>query len=203
MATSRAIMATKNQKKAKNSVNVYVREGEPVDESYARTLTKPAIQAAVTIQLWQGNITDVNEIAKELAKQVSEVNKGNLERPEAMLLAQAHTLDELFNNLARKAHKQTQLPQYETMLRLALKAQTQCRATLETLSNIKNPPVVYAKQANFASGHQQVNNGVPATRTGESKNQQNELLTELPNETLDTGRTEETITANPAMATVG
>jgi hypothetical protein len=31
--------------------------------------------------------------------------------------------------------------------------------TLETLSAIKNPPVVYAKQANFAAGHQQVING--------------------------------------------
>ena len=43
-------------------------------------------------------------------------------------------------------------------MRLALKAQSQCRATVETLATIKNPPVVYAKQANFANGHQQVNN---------------------------------------------
>jgi hypothetical protein len=47
----------------------------------------------------------------------------------------------------------------ERYLRLALKAQSQSRATLETLSAIKNPPVVYAKQANIAHGPQQVNNG--------------------------------------------
>jgi hypothetical protein len=45
-------------------------------------------------------------------------------------------------------------------MRLALKAQSQCRATLEALANIKNPPVVIARQANFAAGPQQVNNSV-------------------------------------------
>lgn len=30
------------------------------------------------------------------------------------------------------------------------------------LAGIKNPPVVIAKQANIAQGHQQVNNGLPA-----------------------------------------
>jgi len=42
-----------------------------------------------------------------------------------------------------------------------LKAQSQCRATLEALAAIKNPPIVYARQANIAAGPQQVNNGVP------------------------------------------
>ena len=51
----------------------------------------------------------------------------------------------------------------ETYVRLALKAQAQCRATLETLATIKNPPVVYARQANIAAGRQQVNNG-PGSR---------------------------------------
>ena len=42
--------------------------------------------------------------------------------------------------------------------------------TLETLSTLKNPPVVYAKQANIAHGPQQMNNGgVPSTRTEEKK----------------------------------
>ena len=48
----------------------------------------------------------------------------------------------------------------ETYMRMALKAQSQCRATLKTLANIKNPPVVFARQANIAQGPQQVNNGM-------------------------------------------
>lgn len=40
------------------------------------------------------------------------------------------------------------------------KCSTQCRATLETLAEIKNPrPVVFVRQANIANGPQQVNNG--------------------------------------------
>ena len=47
----------------------------------------------------------------------------------------------------------------EAFTRLALKAQSQCRATLETLADIKQPRhVVIAQQANLAH-QQQVNNG--------------------------------------------
>jgi hypothetical protein len=43
---------------------------------------------------------------------------------------------------------------------MALKAQNQCRMSLETLATIKKPPVVFARQANINNGgQQQVNNG--------------------------------------------
>jgi hypothetical protein len=35
-------------------------------------------------------------------------------------------------------------------MRLALRAQGQCRATLETLAVMKSPPTVFARQANIA-----------------------------------------------------
>jgi hypothetical protein len=60
-------------------------------------------------------------------------------------------------------------------MRLALKAQAQCRATIETLATMKNPPLVIAKQANISAGHQQVNNGAPS-RAEVSSNQPNELF---------------------------
>jgi len=97
------------------------------------------VGAALTIQRWQGDVSEVNTLSKELALQIDEVNKGSMKRPEAMLLAQAHTLDELFNNLARQAKNQEGLAWFEASLRLALKAQSQCRSTLETLATIKNP----------------------------------------------------------------
>ena len=77
-------------------------------------------------------------------------------------------------------------------MRLALKAQGQCRATLETLANIKNPrPVAFVQQANIAHGPQQVNNGM-APSQGEpaqaTKNafEPNELLEQQHGERLDT-----------------
>jgi hypothetical protein len=83
---------------------------------------------------------------------------------------QAHTLNAIFNDLARKAAKSEYINQMESHLRLALKAQGQCRATLETLAAIKNPqPVAFVRQANIAHGPQQVNNsGAEDRRAPES-----------------------------------
>jgi hypothetical protein len=71
----------------------------------------------------------------------------------------------------------------ETYLRLALKAQGQCRATLETLAVIKNPqPVAFVRQANIAHGPQQVNNRSfqleESSRARETGIRQNKLLEE-------------------------
>lgn len=188
------------------SLQVPAHEGESADKALARTMSMPETLAALTIRQWQDPVLpeslDINATIAELKEQSKILKAGDMQRAESMLLAQAQTLDELFNNLARKAHRCEYLSQFEANLKLALKAQNQCRMTLETLSNIKNPPVVYAKQANIAHGPQQVNNGVPATHTAENQKQQNELLTVNHGETLDSGRTSETIGSNQAMAAV-
>ena len=183
-------MTTKNQaksepksaRKAKKPRNVVVvcprDENESPDDACARVLTAPSLQAAATIQQWEGDDQEVNALAKELTKQIARVNTGDLGRAEGMLIAQAHTLDELFNNLARRAYPN--LGEYinaaETYLRLALKAQSQCRATLETLAAIKNPPIVFARQANVTTGPQQIHNGTAtSSRAGEIENEQSQL----------------------------
>jgi hypothetical protein len=174
------------------------------DEEMAKLLTSPTVQAALTIQKWQGGTGDINALIDVLSSQIGTVHDGSMKRPETMLFAQAHTLDELFNNLARRAHCQEQMKHYETFLRLAFKAQSQCRSTLETLVAIKNPPVIFAKQANISNGHQQINNGTPApaTRTGEFKNQKNELLEQTHGERLDTRATGKTSGIDTELATV-
>jgi hypothetical protein len=161
----------------------------------------PEVGAASTIR-GLNDIHDVNALTKILSKQTADVVGGNMARPEAMLLSQAHTLDALFNSLVMKGLGQTHMPHYESFLRLAYKAQSQCRSTLQTLSDIKNPSVVYAKQANITNGNQQINNGVPAPRTQENVKYSNELLTELPNATLDNRRTVEAIPVNSELATM-
>jgi len=82
---------------------------------------------------------------------------------EAMLYGQAMTLQTMFTSLVRQAASETGLKQYQAKLTFALKAQAQCRSTLEALAEIKNPrPVSFVKQANIANGPQQVNNGAAA-----------------------------------------
>lgn len=116
------------------------------------------------------------------------VNRGDLQAAERMLNAQAVALNAIFAEMARRAalNMGTYLGPTETYLRLALKAQSQSRATVETLAAIKNPPVVFARQANIAHGPQQVNNGTAppgaqqfaqaSARPGESDSAPTELL---------------------------
>jgi len=102
----------------------------------------------------------LNEMVLALHSQVDAVQKGDMKGAESMLLSQSVTLNAIFSEMARRAamNMNTNIQATETYMRMALKAQSQSRSTLETLSAIKNPPIVFAKQANITTGHQQVNN---------------------------------------------
>lgn len=89
---------------------------------------------------------------------------------ENLLMSQAQSLNSIFCDLAVKANRQSNVDVMEKLLRLSLKAQSQCRATLETLANIKNPPVVFVKQANIAH-NQQVNNHQTSTQISKPSTQ--------------------------------
>ena len=180
-------------------------------EHVSKLALKPSANGAAVVEAYsKGSFgeTDINVLIDELRTQFDKVESGDLQYCESMLVGQANALQTIFVSLARRAANQQYLNQYEIYLRLALKAQNQCRMTLETLATIKNPPMVFAKQANInqGSGNQQVNNGTPAplTRTGKTVNQQNELLeVQHGSETLDTGTTGATVRKNPAVETVG
>lgn len=146
----------------------------------ARALAQPDVRAARTIQRFEGEALDINACANELREQIGGVQRGDMKRPEAMLVAQAHTLDALFSALAMRSYSNSHagyLDAADRYMRLALKAQSQCRTTIEVLAEIKNPrPVAFVKQANISNGHQQVNNGVTALPAhGNNSIQSNEL----------------------------
>ncbi|OAI00814.1 hypothetical protein [Methylomonas methanica] len=182
-----------------------------VDKDTAKALAKVALRpsanaaAVVTEYTKMFGDHDINDLVDELVDSIEKVNAGDMKRCEGMLMGQAQALQSIFVNLSRRAINQEYLKNYEAFMRMALKAQSQCRQTLETLSNIKNPPVVYAKQANISNGPQQINNGVPAQtpHAEEIKNQSNELLEVIDGERLDSGTAQETIGSNTALATMG
>lgn len=184
----------------------------PVDNATkAKHLLSPSLNAAALTQTfapYPAEDLNLEALRDELAEQCQKVMRGDMGRAEAMLIAQAHTLDAMFTGLARRSH--ANMGEYtdaaEKYMRLALRAQSQCRATLETLATIKNPPVVIARQANIAHGPQQVNNGsVTSThaRTREIQSEPSELLEHTHGERLDPGATGQAIGSDPAMATVG
>lgn len=166
----------KRKPRDKKALNIPVTTSDPdeAERQVAAFLQRPDVKATFAIRHWQGDLvrehTDTNELVKELEEQGAKAASGDLGRLESMLAIQAHTLDTLFNEYATLARQN--LKDYfaasETMMRLALKAQSQCRATIETLAAVKNPPhVAFVKQANIAGGHQQVNNGDTSARAKE------------------------------------
>lgn len=134
------------------------------------------------------SLTDCATVLRATAK---DLNEGDLSAAVTMLSSQAMALNVMFGELARRSalNMGEYLDASERYMRLALKAQGQCRATLETLATIKNPPVVFARQANFASGPQQVNNGTapPPAPAAISETRPNELLEADHGKRLDTG----------------
>jgi hypothetical protein len=186
-------------------------------KAVAYSVLNPCVQAAQSVSSWCPTGVDIPALAVELLERSTKIIYGNMDRPESMLIAQAHTLDTIFNSLARRAKanfdngtgvfSQTG----EAYLRVALRAQSQCRATLETLAVLKNPPTVaFVRQANIATagGNQQVNNGAGPHRAhaGETEKQPIEQFAlEQPDGStqVDCGTTATAIGADSKVATVG
>jgi hypothetical protein len=154
--------------------------------------------------------SDLTDTVAVIAEFAAKAQKNDLSEVEATLIAQATTVNAIFTELARRAalNMGEYLQATETYLRLALKAQAQCRATLQTLAEIKNPhPVAFVKQANIAHGHQQVNNGKQveggSARAGISTNSSNKLLETGDDERLDAGTAGAAGGASSRLETVG
>jgi len=162
------------KKRNPNQLPIVGKPGEAASITCARVVLDPSVQAAVTLQGYGQTYGDLelDGLVASLKEQTRACGEGDLGRAEAMLTAQAHTLDAIFNHLAQYAVTSNSARILDCYLKLGLRAQAQCRATWEALAALKRPPTLgYVQQANIAQGHQQVNNAaaVPATdRCGES-----------------------------------
>tara|TARA_A100001037_G_scaffold306864_1_gene357669 strand:- start:9220 stop:9843 length:624 start_codon:yes stop_codon:yes gene_type:complete len=110
---------------------------------------------------------------KELKSIADAVNSGDVSRPERVAISQITVLDRLFARLIEIAFQNLARGQFESLLRVALKAQSQCARTIETLAALKNPAVI-ARQFNLAN-QQVVQNGPiqPPETPQESANELN------------------------------
>lgn len=137
------------------------------------------MSAAVSVQYAKSIVPDLDiyDLFDEVKEHTQSVRTGDLASLETMLLGQAKALQTIFVSLARRAQNQEYLKQYTTYLNLALKAQSQSRATIQALTELKYPrQVVVAQQANINNGNQQVNNGVEQSRAAENQTEPNELM---------------------------
>ena len=188
---------------AKRNPNAFevVEDGSTTSQALAKLATT-SVLSAVTLKRYSGagDALEVPDLVIEMRKAGDEVVEGNMGRVERMLANQAMTLDAIFNDMAQRSGRQDTYKGIEVLMRLALKAQSQARATAETLALMKNP-MPYIKQANIANGPQQVNNGTPAS-AGKNQSPPNELLEHQHGNTLDIGAQATASRADPAMATL-
>lgn len=186
-------------------LTVELQADETTGQVMARTMTSPECLSASVLTICQ-NIdgSQINEMIAELKQQTAAVQVNNLSRAESMLIAQAHTLDGLFARLTTNALASSDMDRLERYMKLALRAQNQARATLQTLGELKAPKqVAFVKQANI--GNQvQVNNesSPPRTRARKNKKAPNELLEVENGERLDTRAQGTAGGVDPAMATL-
>lgn len=191
---------------------------EPQDskaKTIVRTALRPSVQAAVTLeQVNKGTFNlDLLELVDALSDQAKAASTGDLSHAEALLVTQAQTLDGLFHNMTRRAMLNVgeHMAAAETYMKLALKAQAQARATIETLAELKNPRMVqFVNQANIANGPQQVNNTgnvAPAAVAGASAGgkfgtEQTGLLGASDGERMDSRTTSAAGRGDQTLATV-
>lgn len=100
---------TQRSKSGRRSPDALEVVSEPnVDKTtlHAKVALRPSVKAAIAVRAIAkpalGEL-DLTALSDELSAQFGAVAKGNLQRAEAMLIAQAHTLEALFYELARRA----------------------------------------------------------------------------------------------------
>ena len=181
-------------------------DGKPQEtksQSLARAVTSGTTNA-LTLHAFAncGDALDASDLVPAMKRAGDEAVAGDLARTERMLATQLLTLDAMFNNLALRSTGHTHFKNIELLTRLALKAQSQARATAETLAAIKNP-MPYIRQTNIAQGPQQVNNGIPPAH-GENKTVPIKQLEQPHNgERMDFGTATTASRGNTDMEAVG
>lgn len=186
-------------KKIKNDSEIFA------DDSISASIMNAAVAEKFNKALFPE--VGILDLANALNEKIVKVQAGDMSSIEAMLIGQAQALQTMFVTLGCMAASKTSLPQYTAFMGMALKAQSQSRATIQALTELKYPKqATFVKQANISNGHQQVNNATnthaPA-RVKEIKNQPNKLL-EVNNgsKAMDIRATQTTIPKDQAMATM-
>lgn len=140
-------------------------KGETRQEALAQTMIAPHLRHAVLGRAYASNMlgdssteTPIMTVAKEYGAQAKAAAGGDLTMASHMLMSQALSLDTIFVELARRAS--LNLGQYpdavERYTRLALKAQGNCRATLEALAKLHQPREQTVRHVHVNEGGQAI-----------------------------------------------
>ncbi len=117
---------------------------------------------ALIVRDWSAGVVatvEITDLFMATLERSARVRKGDLGDLEEMLAAQIVSMNAVFGHMLTLAKRAKLVDHFELYIRLGLRFQSQCRATAETLAQMKTPNV-FAKTANIVNGPQQIN-GAP------------------------------------------
>lgn len=156
-------MAKKPNQRAALAVDQF--GDETAEQAVARTLLEPSARhghsaAAFASKMMSGTdgMPSLMDYSDHVHAAGNRAAKGDLSDASRMLAAQAITLDNMFTELARRAalNMGDYINATESFGRLALKAQSNCRATLEALAKLHQPREQTVRHVHVNEGGQAV-----------------------------------------------
>lgn len=154
----------KKRATASQTLDVKAEPGEEPLKTVARLGLRPGVRHAQVAgraagQLFgEKNAPGIMDNTEALAEILTAAESGDKRETSRILAAQAVTLDALFTELATRAGQNMghYLEASEKYMRLALKAQSNCRATLEALAKLHQPREQTVKHVHVNDGGQAV-----------------------------------------------
>ena len=134
-------------------------------QAMARKLLQPTLKNAAAASAFTGKMMGTNlempgigDYADHIQAVTNDAADGDIAMVSKILAAQAVTLDSMFAELARRPamNMGEYINAAERYGRLALKAQTACRGTLEALAKLHQPREQIVKHVNVSNGGQAV-----------------------------------------------
>ena len=168
-------MANKKPK-AEQALHVTKEPGKTDARQLAEIAINPAAQSLGTVQQFSKHNMgeqDTTALFEALIDQTKAGKNGDLSQVRAMLTGQAFALNAIFSELARRAGNNMgeYLQATQLYMRLALKAQSQCRSTIEALDRLTNGHVQTVKHVHVNEGAQAIVADQFHQHTGGSKNE--------------------------------
>lgn len=147
-----------------NRLDVQTRDDEPVARTLARITVDPQTRNANLAMsfgakmLGERHQPSLMETCAVLAEEIAKANNGDLSLVSRIHTSQAISLDALFTEMARRSGNNMGVypDAAERCMRLALKAQAACRATLEALAKLHQPREQTVKHVHVNEGGQAV-----------------------------------------------
>ena len=148
-----------------NAISLRETKGETLGETVAKAMLGPGIRhghiaAVLAGQMLSGTgeAVDLMDAAAIVDQRSAQAVSGDMSFASATLVSQATTCDMMFAEFARRSARQIgeNIDVAERYARLAMKAQSNCRATLEALAKLHQPREQTVRHVHVGNGGQAV-----------------------------------------------